>query len=184
MPRKSPKVTPRFLFFSGVEESEKEDIIRLATERNVLPNFKLINLRATLEYEDNVDLGAFLKNSSVFYEKIKTSLEKAVAEKRHIVLTGQPVYKIPGGHIPLFTMDGFASLKPDVLVFYKVEPMSFAIIKKSDPKKILMEQNLNWEYMRTYSLITGAPLRVITVEHGNVKAAIKETYELLKSVLE
>lgn len=173
----------RFLFFSGVEETEKESIIKILMEtRQDLPDFKYIKLNTLPEYEDDVDIGKFLKNINIFCEKIKKSLDTAMGQKKSVILTGQPVHKIPGGHVPLFTADGFASLKPDILVFFKVNPKSL-LFKKTDPAKVLIEQGINWDYMKTYSLITGAPLKIIDVEHGNIKKSINETYKLLRSVL-
>lgn len=174
---------PRFIFFSGVEETEKEGIIKILMEtRPDLPNFKYIKLRAIPKYSDEVDIGTFIKNINIFCEKVKKSVDTAMKQKKHVILSGQPVHKIPGGHVPLLTAERFASLMPDVLVFFKVVPKSL-IFKKTDLKKVLLEQDLNWDYIKIYSLITGAPLKVISVEHGNIKEAINETYKLLKSIL-
>ncbi len=173
----------KLVLITGSPETDKDSVIDLALERlrNFRPKFKYLDLDKL-----GVKPGLSLENLRSFPSRLHEKLEKELVselrgEKSHIIINGCLTLKTPYGCFPALSQEFFRVFKPDSLIILESSPGDLV----RDPEashEILRQQDLDRNYGIMYASLSDSPVRVITIEKGNVALAVKELLEYLKLV--
>lgn len=170
------------ILVTGIEESGKDTILDLVLKgsKKMLPKFRYLKFGKILKMAGTAEMKNLQNN---LIEKIKRSIRKDY----NTIINGDFTVKTSHGFLPLITKDFFMTVNPDVSILLEFETNLKDIYLRHEIKhldvdleSIREQQFINKHHAIACSHATGALLKIIRVEHGNVKKAIREVSETIK----
>lgn len=171
-------LTGKKILIVGVEESERDSLVEMVLKRNkkFLPHLTF----ARLPDFSHLPVKRIKAKRKAFYKEF----EKVLKRKGHLVLSGSLTFKTPLGFTPLFTTPLFT---PDLTILLELDTREAVIVpgygiarRKVDRRGIRFQQELN----RYYAILLLSPLKILPVDRGNIKKALRELKEVVQIALQ
>jgi adenylate kinase len=155
------------ILITGTEETDKDVIIDLTLKgtNKILPKFDYLCF-TDFKIKKSVE-----ESQRTFVKKIMEKIKKTKSKKpRNLIINCNFIEKNKEYYIPTVTENFFDEVKPDFIILMKAV------------KKHLDE---DWQRITESYIISNLKkeIKIIKVEEGNIKKAIKSLRETLKSIM-
>lgn len=172
----------KFVFVTGIPESGKDDILELVLKgsKRILPAFRYIEFDKLLNVKGlgRKGIEQMNKTRSKFYKELEGLVAEAMKRNCNIILNGYFTLMTENGYIPVVSREFFDVFRPDLIVVMEAYPRMHKI-----DYEYSSQQDINRSYASHYSSISGAMLKTIKIQQGEVKKAIKELVDAVKFTL-
>jgi adenylate kinase len=166
------------VFVTGVRECFRDDIMELALKGMKLPSFSFVKFGSISgNFKD-------IETVKDVQRKVLKKIDSVIGKhKKSLILSGDFTVRSDKGIIPVVTSEFLEIFKPDVIVVLEVSS-SYVMHKYENPGDILMQQYINRGISNLYAYNSGAVLKFINIERGNIKKALREVSDILKFAME
>jgi len=184
---------------TGIEESGKDSILDMVLNgfKGDLLDFSYLKfdkiiknliLKQKITNLNSLKIEEFKKLQSSVNSEMERVLQREMKRNANIIINTGLVLKTVRGYFPLLTPEIFNTAKPDIIMLFEIatdkDHISYIIQKeKYDMEDVLDRQIINKRYALNYSSSLGCLLKVIKIEFGNLRAAIKETKDFIEYVM-
>jgi adenylate kinase len=173
----------KFVFVTGIPESGKDELLELVLKgsKRILPPFKCIKFEDILNFKQlggKKSIGEMEKVRARFYQELEKQVGEAIKRNYNIILSGCFTIMTENGYVPVVSKEFFDIFRPDVIVMVEAYPK----VQRLD-YEYASQQDINRGYASHYSSISGALLKTIKVQQGEIKETIKELMSIIKFAL-
>lgn len=169
----------KIVFVAGLKESGYETIVDMVLEgsRNKLGR----HLRLGFERGEMKKMGLMLPEDTVksvagAYKKIENQISAALKSGSSVILECPITLKTIDGYLPLIPKRFFEAFRPDVFILFESKESSAGID--------LLQQEINRSYAAMYASLGGSLIRIITINKGGVKDALRSTARIMETFIQ
>jgi adenylate kinase len=165
------------VLIAGIADSSKDAMMTVFSEDKMMPDFKQIKFH----FADH-----FLKDMFGYIQEFNKSLESDIianikTQSHNIIINVPLTIDTETGYVPVMQETFFDLVKPDVLILVEDKPS--IRMNREERKTLELHQDVNREYAAQYSAQTGCALKIVEVDSGYLKDAIKEVKGIIKKVM-
>ena len=167
------------VFVTGLQESGMDTVMDMVLEgsRNSLEKLKHIRF-------SNLGLGRLgespardiRKARDLFYKSVERQVSDALKSGMSVVLEGPLTLKTGNGYLPLVPSEFFESFAPEAIMLFEVQA-------DKGQEADMTQQQINRAYAAMHASLSGCSLKLVQIAKGRVKDSIKESTEVMLSVL-
>lgn len=169
----------KLIVILGAQESSKDALVSLLLRG--ASDLKL----SCLQFQNIIEKWEGAASRAAITKKLESQLAAMLKSgKGNVLVNGYVTMDTAIGFIPLLQPDVFDVFRPDMILLVE-DQTKLAFRGTRDTQQVLAEQQrLNRVYATVYSAMSGAPLKVMTVNPQHLRTASSELLALMKEVLD